>query len=547
MMKLFLPHVLLVCLCLLPATVGGAEFDVDAGRTILRRLQYCSDCGAALLVTSVHPGAMVRCPDCGREQPRLDNRYLLTQVYQICRICMGPLVSHDHEAGDIVECPICRTRQALVRDAFPPAGAAAGLGYMPGFPPGSGKKHLLYSLNDADAPLSPVPLPEPTSNLPLPGEDIAMRLVPRPPEKPEPATTTSASPPAVPIPELSPVTTAAAATVATPTEVTVSDRGGEAVDTAVAVPAVTVDLFGGGRSGKPGAGGEFKPSGKTLARVDGEPVYAVEVDRVVEPVMRRLRENADAKTLEELTAREKELRREVLDRLVDRQLAVAEAAAIGHRPDPAAIRERERELAPILAGTGMDIRREAERDVVMADMRRRFAEKPGAASPEAIREFYRQNKDQMERPRLVALDQLVVYQYRAGRSDPRDYRDIALEISQALEAGARFDELRAKYDEFLPGAGVPRSQPTLQPEGAYAASVLVAAGDLRKGAVFGPLFLEGMALFGKVADERPAGPIPFEEVEKEIRRRLESEAAEKSLDAWLERLRHKARVEIYQD
>ena len=46
--------------------IGAAEFSLDSGRVILRRLQFCLHCGSALLVTRVHPGILVRCPDCGR-------------------------------------------------------------------------------------------------------------------------------------------------------------------------------------------------------------------------------------------------------------------------------------------------------------------------------------------------------------------------------------------------------------------------------------------------------------------------------------------------
>ncbi len=317
---------------------------------------------------------------------------------------------------------------------------------------------------------------------------------------------------------------------------------------AVDVPSVTSELFGGKRAAPTSAGaGSVAPGNAVAARVDGEPVYAREVSRIVDPVMKRLRERTEAGSAdaESLVAREKALRREVLERLIDRELAVREAAAIGHRPDPSAVRERENELAQLLAGTGADIRREAVRDVTMADMRKRYGEKPGSASPSAVREFYALHKADMTRPRAVALDQLVVYEDRLDKRDARNYRDIALEISGLLESGEKFDALRDRYDEFLPGAGV-RVPPRLLPVDAYARQAAAAGGELRKGAVFGPLFMEGMALFGKVADERPEGPVPFAEAEGDIRRRLEAEASESNLDAWLKRLRGKARIEIFE-
>lgn len=512
---------------------GAAEFDIDSGRVALRQLQYCVDCGSALLVTDVRGGELVRCPDCGREQPRLEDEFLLTQLYQICKLCSGPLNPEGHHIGDVVECSVCGTRQELVADAFAKGENANGPGFRPGFPPGTGKKTLLLSPNRPNARITAIPLdalsdvpealpalaataPEP----PLP-DSPALTKIPAPPpgfvrEKP-------AAPPPQPLPDAAPP--------ATP-ETGAKD-----------VPAVTADLFGGERRAAGGAGAYAAP-GEILARVDGIPVHAREVDQLVLPVMERLRAQGGPADGDALARREKELRREVLQRLIDRGLVLREAEAIGHKPDPDAVRAREAELAPVLAGSGADPRREAERDVVMADMRRRFAEKPAAVAPSAVREFYRRHKAEMQQPRLLALDQLVVYEERAGRADPRPARDIAFAISGALESGAAFEELRRLHDEFLPAAGLPREAPPLKPESAYASQVLAAGGDLRTGGVFGPVPMSGMFLFGKVADSRPAGPIPFSEAEKAIRVRLESEAADAAFAAWIAALRARAKIEL---
>jgi hypothetical protein len=281
--------------------------------------------------------------------------------------------------------------------------------------------------------------------------------------------------------------------------------------------------------------------GDVLASVDGLPIRRSEVERVLAPILRRLGRGAGGG--EEAARREQSLRREILERLIDRELAIREAAALGHHPEPAEVKRREAELTRLFPpGSGVDCRREAERDVIMADMRRRFAEKPGAASPQAVRDYYQASLDRLRRPRLIALDQVVVYQDRAGRADRRPYRVIAGEIAAGLERGVAFAELKAARNEFAgPDAG--RDKPPLLPESAYASQILTAVGDFRPGAVFGPVFLEGLVLFGKVTEVRPAGPVPFAEAEREIRLRLEAEAAERNLDAWLKRLRQKARVE----
>lgn len=537
-MRKFL-FLILVLVCAAPAR--GAEFDIDSGRVILRQLQYCTDCGSALLVTHVHPGTMIRCPDCGHEQRRLHSQHVLSQLYQMCKLCQSPLDPHGHRPGDIVACGNCHTRQPLSSDVFSMTAGDSGPGYAPGFPPGTGKKTLLLSANKPDAPIAMVPLDDPLADVPE-VRDIAMAPITRPPQAKVVVKEEVRRKQYPPIPEL-PSTGAARPRREEPDQEAAPAQTPHPQPRAVEVPAVTADLFG-KRNGAGEADGTYIPSGKILARVNGEPIHGRDVERVVGPVMQRLRQAASPEDAKVLAERETALRREVLERLIDRELAVREAEAIGFTPDPAAVREREAELAPILAGTGVDIRREASRDVAMTAMRKRFAEKPGAASPEAVREFYKQNRDRMQQPRLIALDQLAVFEDRQGRADTREYRAIALEIATQLEQGRRFDEMRERYDEFLPASGVEHAEPALQPDAAYSQQVLSSAGDLRKGAIFGPLFMPGMALYGKVTDVRPAGPIPFEEVKGEIRRRLEEQATEQNLDAWLKRLRSKARIEI---
>ncbi|MDR1744952.1 MAG: peptidylprolyl isomerase [Planctomycetota bacterium] len=532
---------LLAFLCATP--IHSAEFDIDSGRVILRQLQYCTNCGSALLVTSVRPGDMIRCPDCGHEQRRLNNQYTLSQLYQICKTCQSPLDPAGHKPGDIVDCANCHTRQPLSTDAFSLAAGESGPGYAPGFPPGTGKKILLLSVNKPPAPINVIPLDDALADVPE-ARDIALAPVIPPPEIKVVVREEVRRKQYPPIPELpSTGTTKTEAPAAAAPPPSSAQSQPQPQSRTVEVPAVTANLFG-KRDGAGEMDATYIPAGKVLARVNGEAIYGRDVERVVAPVMQRLRQAASPEDAEAVASRAAALRREVLERLIDRELAVREAEAIGFTPDPAAVHEREAALAPILAGTGVDIRREAFRDVVMTAMRRRFAEKPGAASPEAVREFYRENRDRMTQPRLIALDQLAVFEDRRGRADARECRDIALEIARQLEQGRRFDEMRERYDEFPAAAGVEHVEPVLQPEAAYSRQVLASAGDLRKGAVFGPLFMPGMALFGKVTDVRPAGPIPFEEAKNEIRRRLEEEATEKNLDAWLKRLRQKARVEI---
>ena len=110
----------------LGAVPRAADFDVDRPRLLLRRLQYCRECGSALVVSRIRPGVLVRCPDCGEEQPRLPDRHLLSQLYQLCKICGFPLDPAGVGPGEAVECGNCRARQVMDAGAFALAGKPNG-------------------------------------------------------------------------------------------------------------------------------------------------------------------------------------------------------------------------------------------------------------------------------------------------------------------------------------------------------------------------------------------------------------------------------------
>ncbi len=533
----------LACAALAAAFASqAAEFDVDSGQILLRRLRLCADCGSPLLVTRVHPGVMVRCPDCGREQARLRDEYLITQIYQLCRLCQAPLDSRGCQPGDSVECGNCHTRQTLGHDAFPPAAMTQGKGYLPGQPPGSGPKKLLFDSGAGNAmaaagaavqPELPSSLPDPS----WPANAVPLDLGPERPKQPLPV---------MPSPQLRPPAPEETALAAPQPSLVRSDSSEQAAallpapEDAVEVPAVTLDLFGAPDKAQTvsAAGG-----GAVLARVNGKPIRAESVDVIVQPLLETLRARAGAGGDKELAAKEKALRSEILDRLIDRELVYDEAVRMGYKPDQSEVRKRAAELQPRLAGSGLNPEREAGLETAMEAMRRRFGEKPEAVSPEQVRAFYQEHKNEWLQPGGIAVATLTIFRDRLGRADQRDYRAIAQDLSRQLEGGARFDELRAKHDEFPPPAG--EMTPPLLPEAYYAEEIRVLLDTLRPGAVFGPVFMPGLALFGKTTEIRKPEPIPFREVEKEIRRRLGMLEAEREFSAWLERTRKAAAVEIY--
>lgn len=527
----------LLFVTLAAAALPAAEFDIDSGAILLRRLQLCADCGSALLVTRVHPGVMIRCPDCGRQQARLHDRHLITQAYQLCRVCQAPLDAHGHAPGDAVDCANCRARQILSRDAFLPPDLAGGPGYLPGQPPGNAPKRLLYEtgapndlaagsavvpdpppgIPELDAPIPVVPIDDQGSAA-APG-DLSWLPVPMPPRPPTgtaPHIATEPPAPAAPPPAAPPAPS----------------------PDVVEVPAVSVEMFGGKRRAPVAAVG-----GGVVAKVNGKPITAEAVEAVAGPAFAALRANPEGLDQAALAERERLLRRNVLDRLIDREIAAEEAERLGYKPDASELRRAAARIAPRLAGTGLSPDREAYLELAVEAVRKQLAERAEAVSPEAVREFYQAHKSELLQPRRLALASLTVFRDRHGRADQRDYRAVAQEISAQLEKGARFDELRANYDEFPPPPD--ESAAPLLPEAHYSEEIQALVANFQSGAVFGPVFMPGLALFGKVTEIAEAKPTPFAEVEKDIRRRLAAEQAQRLYNEWLATTRKRAAVEIF--
>ncbi|MDR0362107.1 MAG: peptidylprolyl isomerase [Planctomycetota bacterium] len=519
----------LIALSALSANAAAAEFDIEMPRMLLRRLQLCRQCGSALLVTRVHPGVSVRCPDCGAEQPRLRDERLINQLYQMCSLCEMPLNGEGRAAGDIVECDNCHTRQALSPSAILAERYRLGKGYLPGFPPGKGDKTMLFPAADGADDMAAAGL----AQIPEPGRDdlLASGVAPFPLDL-APATGGYARPVPTPIPQ--PPEEPPAAPEFAPPAVHV-DPGPGAVD----VPSVTVDMFGGPDLPdlpvrRAGVAAPADAGQRLLARIDGQPITLDNVDAVVLPALRARPEGATPE-------RERELRRAVLDRLIQRELAVQEAKRLGYNPDWNEVRRRAEALAGRLDGLRLDPIREAEKELTMRAMRERVVA-CATAPDDAVRRFYEEHKNSAIRPGKLAITPLCVFEDRTGRADPRDHRAIAAEISRSFELGVRFDDMREKYDEFSVGASVP-DEPV--PRDHYAGEVLRAVGDLPAGAVFGPVFTPGLALFGKITAVVPPGPAPFDEVEPVIRAQLENEAGDAAFAAWIRGLAATARIELF--
>lgn len=539
---------ILLCVLMSAAVCGAAEFDIDGPTILLRRMQYCGSCGVGLLVTKVSAGSLVRCPECGDEQPRLADKFLLTRLYQVCPACSSPLDPQGRHAGDNVKCGECGLNQTITADAV--RRYDSGLGYVPGQPPGSKPKQppsppVLAAKPDPEQPVFVPPPPE--EKRPVFPEQPPVGI--EPPAWFEAASTEKSD------------TDIANAQTQTPSllsETPILPARPEAVKEpepatqgVLDVPAVTAEQFG---SAKNTAAKSFTNPGvvsrsrRSAATVNGRPIYPEEVDRLTKQVLERSRRNLGkvaetAEGREILARKEAQARTEALDFLIDRELILQEAERIGYEPDRDEIGRRLTILRSMLSGTGLDPQREARREAMVDGMRRHVSSRPVTVSPEDVREYYHAHKDEMLMPRRVAVKTLVIFRDRAGRPDARNADVIADDLAEMFELGARFDDIVRDRGEFPPpGAFGATGETPLVPDAYYAGPVRKELASAASGAIIGPIGLHGSVVFCKVTQVQPAKPMPFLEVEKDIRMSLEARAAEKAINLWMENLRRSAEI-----
>ena len=112
----------------LSPAANAADFQLSNPGIELRRLQICENCSEPLVVTSIAPGAAVRCPKCQRVQRRLPDSELIVKVYQICPSCSQRLDVSNLEPMEAFRCGACNFEQRVLPEAVynPPSNSGKG-------------------------------------------------------------------------------------------------------------------------------------------------------------------------------------------------------------------------------------------------------------------------------------------------------------------------------------------------------------------------------------------------------------------------------------
>ncbi len=480
------------------SSVWAADYDLASPTIELQRIQYCDKCHNPLIVTTIPPGAAIRCPKTGYVMKRLPDSELEVKVYQVCPSCGTRMDVSKLKSFQPFKCGSCGLVQRVLPEAV----------YLP--PTGAGKGSI-----------SPV------------------ETVGAAPETAGSKIKTDSREPVVPglnAPEYS--TSSAGAG-----DKTMTAGNGDSTATSVnTVPRQTLiepatpemkEVL----SALPTAGETLKAA----VYVNGEGVSESEVYRTLARNFEILRLNryisgTGKPTMQQL----KDIRKKVIDELVDRKLVVQAAQKIGYKPLPDTV-------AAIAKNTGLTME-QARDEAIIEAMRRRYSGAEGSFDEQYLRRFYDDNIELFSEPDKYLLRAVIIYVDRSGRVDGREAEVIASEVSHKIKYGVDFSALASRYSEgpFRSDGGKLRTSSVdgLVPVSNLARPVRRKLEAFAPGKVVGPIALPGCIAFFKMDNFIRGNARDFKQVYNEVKYQARINARDKAFDEWVASLRRAALIEF---
>lgn len=533
--------VLLLCLLItggaMRSSLLAADFDVNGPTIELRRVQFCRKCERALVVTTIPSGARIQCPACDTIQYRLPGDYVKTLVFQVCPACGARMDVSSFKPETLIRCGTCHTPQRVQREAIFIETNPTATGQ---YPPDAAEVPPAVKMPELDPPGAMMPprhAPEHTSR---------KNTAPRIPVK---GLETGDIEPDLVAPGVFDETrseTLRQRLNLTGEEPPAADAPLESEPDAAPVPSDSEDepesmLF-------PNADG-LSP---VLALVNGREIYRAEVERQTTEAMNQLRTRLGRvaytpKGQTALARKRNDVRTQVLDALIRRELILDAATREGIRPAPRDVLDQARDMQAMLGSetNSQQMLDAARLELVMKEMMTRHAVAGYEIPPSEIRQYYEEHADRFRRPDRVRLNGLILYFDRAERSDPRPAQQIMAEAVDRLATGERFDDLVSRYSEgpFATLGGAFRmGGEALVPVATLAGPVQDLVRGRRGNRILGPVILASAVALLQVQEFRPAEKLPLTEVSGEIHQLLRRQAAREAFEQWVDSLREKADI-----
>jgi hypothetical protein len=292
-----------------------------------------------------------------------------------------------------------------------------------------------------------------------------------------------------------------------------------------------------------------------LASVNGEPVTLLDV--LIETAREEAR-LAAVFTGERLYSETAQLRRKVVDEIVDRKLVYASYVAspfdidkqfIENMVDAIALSmgdgtRKSLEKRSKAMGTSIDeIKEKAKERIAVDILLSEFCDRQVYITPKEVYDYYESHINEWITPEALELDLLLVR--RDGGRSGLDAKEACATMAKSLEGAdaAKFKALARSYSDGPNAANggsmgaIERDR--LRPEFEQALK------NASVGTIAGPVETPEGFYFIRLASVSPALTPPFDKVEREIRRKLEGSAKELKRTQYIQGLKDKAIVRYY--
>ncbi len=204
-------------------------------------------------------------------------------------------------------------------------------------------------------------------------------------------------------------------------------------------------------------------------------------------------------------------------------------------------RQRRYEYLKKRGQTFQEYREELLEKVVIEVMRGRMERSLAMISPVKIQEYYEKNKDDFREEERAKI---AVIMFSPDQEETAEsLMPAAQALYETLKEGADFAEVAKRFGRDplggTPGEARWYERDSLQPQMAEIAFAL------KEGEVSAPLLFANNVFIFKLLEKPSRETKPLSEVREQIERTLSSQYTQEALSAWIEELRSKAYVQLY--
>lgn len=287
---------------------------------------------------------------------------------------------------------------------------------------------------------------------------------------------------------------------------------------------------------------------KILVVVNDEVITQGDLDRILYPIYMQYR---DLYSNEELAAKLDEVRRNVLERMIQDKLLLCEARKINIEAEKSEVDEKISELKKRFTTTQEFKETLESENITLGELEKKYTERimidklvdleirrRVAFSPSEILAYYEAHKKDFEEPEKVKLETILI-RFNDGRSE-EEARSLAEGILMRLQEGGGFSLLAKEYSDgpYRDSGG----DMGWVKKGELMETIDSLVFDLDKGEISGVLETNlGFHIF-KVEDKTPENVPEFQQVKNKIEQIIFNKKFEEKFGRWLEELKKNAYI-----